>query len=182
MLKDPYILLQPRMFYESAEREQNICRGLMPLIEKVLTKNSVMVEVGSFAGVSSEVFAQHVKHLHCVDLWATYYEIEDIEILREGERRFDAFASNYKNVTKIKGDSVQTASKFDNNSVDFVYLDAFHELDTVKAEIQAWLPKIKKTGYIGGHDIIMHQVRQAIIETLGDVYQSFEDTSWLVKL
>ena len=182
MLKDPYLLLQPRMFYNSAENEQNICRGLMPLVEKVLNKNSVMVEIGSFAGVSSEVFAQHVKHISCVDLWTTYHEIGEAELIAEGERRFDEFASKYKNVKKIKGDSVSSSTLFEDNSLDFVYIDAYNEYSQVVAEIKAWLPKIKKSGYIGGHDVCMHQVRNAVVDTLGDVFESFEDTSWLVKL
>jgi predicted O-methyltransferase YrrM len=176
------LLDQPRMYYESAEREQNVCRGLVPLIEKATTKDSIIAEVGSFAGVSSEVFARSVKQIYCVDLWTTYTEIEDPTILIEGEKRFDAFMKRYKNVTKIKKDSVAAAADFEDGFFDFVYLDAFHELDTVKKEIRAWVPKIKPGGYIGGHDSIMWQVRTAVEEELGKSYETFKDTSWLFKL
>lgn len=54
--------------------------------------------------------------------------------------------------TIIKGNSVDVASQFDNKSLDFVYIDASHSYQYIKADINAWLPKIKKNGFIGGHD------------------------------
>lgn len=36
--------------------------------------------------------------------------------------------------------------------VDFVFLDDHHEYESVYAEIQAWLPRLKPGGVISGHD------------------------------
>ena len=49
-------------------------------------------------------------------------------------------------------DSLEAASRFDDASLDFVFIDAAHEKDAVLADIKAWLPKVKKGGVIAGHD------------------------------
>lgn len=46
------------------------------------------------------------------------------------------------------------ASQFEDNSVDFVYLDADHKYQPVKSEIEAWYPKVRKGGILAGHDYI----------------------------
>jgi hypothetical protein len=41
---------------------------------------------------------------------------------------------------------------FPNGYFDFVYIDADHTYEMVKRDIELWLPLIKKSGLIGGHD------------------------------
>lgn len=41
---------------------------------------------------------------------------------------------------------------FPDASMDFVFIDADHKYDSVKKDIEKWLPKIKKNGIISGHD------------------------------
>ena len=43
---------------------------------------------------------------------------------------------------------------FKDESLDFVYIDANHAYDFVKEDLEMWWPKIKKGGYICGHDYI----------------------------
>lgn len=52
----------------------------------------------------------------------------------------------------LKMSSVEAASKIDDGSLDFVFLDADHSYEGLKADIAAWLPKVKRGGWLGGHD------------------------------
>jgi predicted O-methyltransferase YrrM len=173
----------PRMYWQAAVPHPcNYLKGLYDLIEDNLTNQTVMVEIGSFAAVSSHLFAKKVKHINCVDMWAPYPEIEESYIV-EGERLFDIFSRTVTNATKIKESSTEAAKRFKDKSLDFVYVDAFHTYDACLEDINTWLPKIKENGSIGGHDIHMTDVRRAVEEALpGKVIKTYDDCSWFVDL
>jgi len=184
-MKDLKVLLdEPRMFDCEAERAVNNCKGLLPLAEKALTKDSVMVELGSFAGVSTDLFARYAKTVHAVDIWTTYMERTSESTMQKAEDMFDLVAKDHENIIKVKGNSLEVCNDFEDESIDFVYIDSLHTHDHVKKEITNWLPKIKKTGYIGGHDYadvvgVSMAVRDFFHE---DIIEVFGDGSWLVKL
>jgi cephalosporin hydroxylase len=52
----------------------------------------------------------------------------------------------------IISDSISASQIFPNNSLDWVHLDARHDYESVKADIQAWLPKVKVGGWLSGDD------------------------------
>jgi len=161
---------------------QNSLKGLYSLIkDTALNENTEMVEVGSFCGISSELFALHVKKITCVDLWASYGEIDQPE-LTEAEKTFDKLTLEYPNILKVKSDSVLAAKNFADKSLDFVYIDASHAYEDVKKDILAWKLKVKDGGIIAGHDISFSSVLKAVEETLRYPDKTYEDTSWLIKL
>ena len=55
-------------------------------------------------------------------------------------------------ITLIISDSVSAARLFSNASLDWVHLDARHDYASVKADIEAWLPKVKAGGWLSGDD------------------------------
>lgn len=55
-------------------------------------------------------------------------------------------------VVLITKPSLFAVTLFNDESLDYVYLDANHSFDSVRADIWAWANKIKPGGVLGGHD------------------------------
>jgi hypothetical protein len=93
--------------------------------------------------------------LFCVDIWQYPAEGYD-RFKRINSDMYDFFLRNTKPVEAyikpIKLASVEAATNFEDNSLDFIFIDAAHDYDNVKADIQAWYPKLKPTGVFAGHD------------------------------
>lgn len=66
----------------------------------------------------------------------------------------------------IRQDSVAAAGLILDVTLDFVFIDACHTEAAVRADIMAWAPKIKSTGYLCGHDRHRPEVRLVLDELL----------------
>lgn len=67
----------------------------------------------------------------------------------------------------LRGGSLQAVKWIADNHLDFCFIDASHAYEDVKADIIAWLPKIKKSGWMIFHDYdnpSFPGVRQAVEE------------------
>jgi SAM-dependent methyltransferase len=146
-----------------------------------------VLEIGCFEGQSSEIFAITADHVYCVDPWESGYDDNDMVSrgdLSHAEREFDKRMSKYNNFVKIKKKSTDAANNFEDNTFDLVYIDGLHTYEGVTADINAWISKVKPTGFIGGHDYGAGWggVVQAVQEQFkSHIIRKFPDTSWLVK-
>jgi predicted O-methyltransferase YrrM len=75
--------------------------------------------------------------------------------------------------------SVNYADRFATASLDFVFIDGDHGYQSVLDDIRAWLPKVKDGGWLGGHDIGIPEVRQALADATRLPFV-VDNTSWLV--
>ena len=77
----------------------------------------------------------------------------------------DRKAVNYKGRVKLlRMDSVNASFHVKDNELDFAFIDADHETDSVVRDITAWERKVKPGGSMTGHDADWPQVQLALIE------------------
>jgi len=85
-------------------------------------------------------------------------------------------------VSPIPLPSVEAAAQFNDASVDFVFIDADHSYDAVRADIRAWRPKLRAGGLLAGHDYDRAEVRRAVADELGDAVQARPPRSWSIRV
>lgn len=83
--------------------------------------------------------------------------------------------------------SEQASIRVPNNSLDLVFIDADHSYESVKKDIECWLPKVKSGGFITGHDYCNsahRDVEKAVDEFFGkDRVSFYEDCYvWAVRV
>jgi hypothetical protein len=170
-------------------------RDLTLLLEKIEGNELTLVEIGSFMGESMEIFARSgkFKKIYCVDPWKNGYDLTDgsSHIVESAESSFDVRHANYNFVEKIKLESLVASEKFADESIDMIYIDGNHQPDMVKKDILSWYPKVKKGGYICGHDWFYNEglIQSTIIESIGNpdficnhvAFGGEGDGSWMKK-
>lgn len=114
------------------------------------------VEVGTDHGKYAEQLLVGIPGLtlYCVDPWSPYVEgeishdaVEMEHIYEEAKRRVTPY--NGQLVRKTSMEAVRT---FDNDTLDFVFIDGNHSYDYVLEDITEWYEKVKPGGIIYGHD------------------------------
>lgn len=180
----------------SIRKSKTAIPGLLDLIAYISVHTDVplydfeMVEVGSFVGDSTRVFAGVVKTVNAVDPWKNHYDDDmdpssykwDMKII---EAQFDEVVAECGNIIKNRMASVEGAEMFEDGSLDMVYIDGNHKYEFVKEDIRVWLPKIKKGGFLCGHDYghkLCPGTKPAIHEMVGPPDAVFQDTSWVKKV
>jgi hypothetical protein len=98
------------------------------------------------------------------------------------ENNFDLRIKDFNFVIKKKMKSEEFVLEIEDNSLDFVYIDDIHTYDHCSSNIKMWYPKIKKSGWIGGHDY--HKCFLGVIKAVNEfkkIDYIFDDSSWLIK-
>ena len=152
-------------------------------------------ELGTWYGETFKHLVKTCKNLHMigVDLYAAQPESTGPEKWTPGENGHPwnhdkcyqdimEFCNRYPNQTTFIRDYTSEAAKqVEDESLDFVFIDADHGYDGCKRDIIEWTPKVKTGGYIMGHDIHFPTVKQAVIEQFGDIYNIEDDFIWWVE-
>jgi predicted O-methyltransferase YrrM len=160
--------------------------GLLDLIND-LPYNLTMLEIGCYAGESTELFLKSgkIKKLYAVDIWnddlGYFSSINPNHNFSEVEKIFDEKIKGY-DVIKYKNTIANVSSNI--HDLDFIYIDANHEYEYVMSDINESLKMIKKGGIISGHDYNLETpgVIKAVDEIFGNNIKIYSDSSWLVKL
>jgi len=114
----------------------------------------VGVEIGALRGEFTEKFCQVGLKMYAVDPWSYYKnyrrhpkEAPMEEIYQEAKNRLAPY-----DCTLIKKTSMEALEDFEDNSMDFVYIDGNHSIRYIVEDIYEWYRKIKPGGVIAGHD------------------------------
>jgi hypothetical protein len=160
-------------------------KGLKELTQE-LPDNCIGIEIGSFAGEASRIFASSgkFKKLYCVDPWKNGYDRKDVasKVVAKYEKEFDKVAKQYPCIEKVKLSSDEALTLF-TDKVDFVYIDGCHTYEQVKKDIQNYMPKVKTGGIIAGHDYMEEWagVKKAVDECLTPD-AVYKDSSWMKRI
>lgn len=115
---------------------------------------------GAEIGVEQGHFSERIcldnpqLKLHCIDPWQEYRRYENVRSQAKMEGFYAEAVERLKPypVEMLRLTSLEAAKHFAPESLDFVYIDADHELSHVIADIAAWTPLVKRGGIIAGHD------------------------------
>lgn len=124
--------------------------------------NGKGVEVGTFKGeFSKKILDNWGGTLYMVDVWRPLSNDEYIDSSNHVNFENNVYGDAIKNIdgfenraVMIRADSELASHMFEDNSLDFVYIDANHAYDYVVKDIELWYPKVKVGGYLCGHDYI----------------------------
>jgi hypothetical protein len=123
-------------------------------------------EVGSWAGRSAIIMAKAGATVTCVDTWDGSKNDQGCQAYdRSRGTPFEVFMRNTAgyDIHPVMGTSPHCAGCHRDGEFDIVYIDAEHDYESVKADIEAWKPKAKYA--IAGHDYhVFPGVKQAVDE------------------
>lgn len=120
------------------------------------------VEVGTHRGEFAETILSHWRgeRLFCVDCWSAVphdpllYQLPPTDAEQErhyafARARLDRFGAHVSFIRQFSGPA---AIEFEDHSLDFSYIDAAHDKESVFADLNSWWPKVKHGGVFCGDD------------------------------
>jgi hypothetical protein len=145
-----------------------------------LPENFCFVELGVWKGRSLSYFTVEAINKNkkgeivAIDHWlgseehlkgGKFYE----PLLEQENGLFEHFLDNIQpiknNVRVIRKTSSDAAFDFEDNSIDAIFIDASHDYQNVKSDLEIWFPKVKKDGMFSGHDYVgPYGVKEAVDE------------------
>jgi len=161
-------------------------------------------EIGVKCGQFSEYILSRWKgrRLYSVDPWREFdmslYHDDDNVSQREHDQNYEITArrlAKFGDRTQLLRMTSEEATRIiPDASLDFVYLDARHDYESVKEDIGLWYPKVRSGGVLAGHDYLTRQigetvfgVKQAVDEFVADKKLNLKVTvrepvykSWMV--
>jgi predicted O-methyltransferase YrrM len=146
-----------------------------------------IIEIGSYVGESTMIFADRFKEVVSVDPYINDYDLEDAACLfAPFDKVYEQFVRNtlpISNIKSIRETSKNAFSILKDQQWDMVYIDGLHTLEGVSYDIANYKTIIKPGGFVCGHDYGWGNVRHAIGQLLDDkVDATFKDASWAKQI
>lgn len=147
------------------------------MIKQLIPEGATIVEIGVFQGDFAEVLADtNPKHLYLVDCWEPQgtcsgdvdgnnmkHFTSGIDLWNSVKERYEF----YPNISIHRQYSSEFLKSIEDLSVDVIYIDGDHSYEGVKADLNNAFPKIKKGGWIMGHDYEMNMKKAKHVYNFG---------------
>jgi hypothetical protein len=114
-------------------------------------------EIGVLEGKFSEILCRELPEakIYSIDPWEYYPVHKNFRKAWMYEpiyQRAKEALSKYPNSEIIRKRSMDAVGSFEDNSLDFVFIDADHRFQYITNDIAEWLKKVRPGGIISGHD------------------------------
>ena len=143
-----------------------------------------IVEVGSWFGRSTHALLSGTPG----DVWAvdhfqgSFNELdgEHKYAVEHGDvkQRFLSYVGHFPWLHVVEAESTEAAKKFEDGSLDMVFIDATHIFTYVLADLRAWAPKLHVGGMLCGHDWTWSDVVTAVVKFFGRKVYPVAGTIW----
>lgn len=114
------------------------------------------VEIGVQRGNFLRRLAKEGFEVYGVDPWSSYRDYDvDYDLKNKQSDIYKsavAHTQEYSNCKLIRKMSMDAVQDFEEESIDFVYIDGHHGFKYVTEDIFEWSKRVRKGGIIAGHD------------------------------
>jgi hypothetical protein len=143
-------------------------------IYKTMALGAWGVEIGVCRGENIKQLldaCQNIRKIIGIDPWAAYQD--KLTITQETAEEWYQVARYllreyiwHDRVKLIRKPSLEAVESFEDNFLDFSFIDGNHSYPIVLADLAAWWPKVKPGGIFSGHDFRTKdtEVRRAVYE------------------
>jgi hypothetical protein len=156
--------------------EIGVCRGWIP--EGLLADRAIHID--AYYMIDPWQPYEDAAIGSCTPAEALTMETGDAEEWERIYQNVVAMAQRFKGrAVVMRMTSLDAAAGFEDGTLDCAYIDANHELESVLADIDAWLPKVREGGVICGHDFdILADVNCAVLGRFPDSDLAFLPDVW----
>jgi hypothetical protein len=119
------------------------------------------VEIGTYEGeYASEILKTWKGDLYLIDIWRKVNNAEYSDSCNRQDY-INVIHKCCKNISghedrchMIRTNSENAVKLFNDESLDFIYLDANHKYEFVRQDMEIWFPKLRNGGIFAGHDYL----------------------------
>lgn len=114
-------------------------------------------EIGVARGDNAEMLCREIPGLElwCIDPWWIYPGNNRGGSKNKHEDNYNQTVERLKpyNVHIVRSLSIDATIDFEDEELDFCYIDGNHDYEYVLEDIEEWSKKVRKGGIVSGHDL-----------------------------